>query len=325
MDGVISVIVPVYNVERYLPQCLESILSQSYKQLEVILVDDGSRDSSGAICDDYAKRDDRIVVIHQKNGGAAAAKNTGLRAATGEYLSFVDSDDFLDPDVYAYMVDLLKTAEADVVQCSIRDVYQDMTQDQIVKPGRKIWDTQDYIEQYLYDWTCGLMTDKLYKRSLFEGIFFEEGNRIDDEYFTYQGMMNAVRIVSDDKVIYNYRRRKSSVMISPESQNRIAYDRVDFMAKRRKNVIARFPQLRRKYDRDFTYLLMDLVRRPYNTIDSIRLIQHSLREYLEEKGHTPISVMQWYDIFCLRFSKPEKLLQRCRKPTPEKFPGMLYD
>ena len=325
MDGVISVIVPVYNVERYLPQCLESILSQSYQQLEVILIDDGSRDHSGDICDDYAKRDDRIVVIHQKNGGAAAAKNTGLRAATGEYLSFVDSDDFLDPDVYAYMVDLLRSQNADVVQCAIRDVYQDMTQDQIVKPGRKIWDTQDYIEQYLYDWTCGLMTDKLYRRCLFEGIFFEEGNRIDDEYFTYQGMMNAARIVSDDKVIYNYRRRKSSVMISPESQNRIAYDRVDFMAKRRKNVIARFPQLRRKYDRDFTYLLMDLVRRPYNTIDSIRLIQDSLREYLQEKGHTPISVMQWYDIFCLRFSKPEKLLQQCRKPTPEKFPGILYD
>ena len=325
MNDLISVIMPVYMVETYLSQSIESVLNQDHRNLELILIDDGSPDGSGAICDAYAAKDSRVRVIHQKNGGAAAAKNAGLRIASGTYLSFVDSDDYLDPDVYAYMVDLLRSQNADVDQCAIRDVYQDMTQDQIVKPGRKIWDTQDYIEQYLYDWTCGLMTDKLYRRCLFEGIFFEEGNRIDDEYFTYQGMMNAARIVSDDKVIYNYRRRKSSVMISPESQNRIAYDRVDFMAKRRKNVIARFPQLRRKYDRDFTYLLMDLVRRPYNTIDSIRLIQDSLREYLGEKGHTPISVMQWYDIFCLRFSKPEKLLQQCDKPTPEKYPGMLYD
>ena len=97
MKDVISVIVPVYNVAAYLPECLDSILSQDYDKLEVILIDDGSTDDSGTICDDYARRDSRIRVIHQKNGGAAAAKNAGLRAATGEYLSFADSDDFLEP------------------------------------------------------------------------------------------------------------------------------------------------------------------------------------------------------------------------------------
>ena len=97
MKDVISVIVPVYNVSAYLPECLDSILSQDYEKLEVILIDDGSTDDSGAICDAYAQRDNRIRVIHQKNGGAAAAKNAGLRAATGEYLSFADSDDFLEP------------------------------------------------------------------------------------------------------------------------------------------------------------------------------------------------------------------------------------
>ena len=97
MEGVISVVVPVYNVADYLPACLDSILSQDYDALEVILIDDGSTDASGAICDDYAARDSRVRVIHQKNGGAAAAKNAGLRAAGGEYLSFVDSDDYLEP------------------------------------------------------------------------------------------------------------------------------------------------------------------------------------------------------------------------------------
>lgn len=325
MDGVISVIIPVYNVQTYVAQCIDSILSQNYEKLEIILVDDGSTDHSGEICDGYAERDDRIVVIHQKNGGAAAAKNTGLRAATGEYLSFVDSDDYLEPGAYDHMVKILMEYQADAVQCAIRDVYQDTMQDQIVKPGRKVWSTEEYIEQYLYDWTCGLMTDKLYRRKLFSGIFFEEGNRIDDEYFTYQGMMNAACIVSDDRIIYNYRRRASSVMYSPESQQRIAYDRVDFMAKRRKNVIQRFPQLRKKYDRDFTYLMMDLVRRPYNSIESIRLVQTSVREYLKEKEHTPISVFQWWDIFRLLHTKPEKLLCEIRKPKEENFPGKLFD
>ncbi len=108
MKDVISVIVPVYNVSAYLPECLDSILSQDYEKLEVILIDDGSTDDSGAICDAYAQRDSRIRVIHQKNGGAAAAKNAGLRAAAGEYLSFADSDDFLEPKAYAYMMSLLK-------------------------------------------------------------------------------------------------------------------------------------------------------------------------------------------------------------------------
>ena len=100
MPELISVIVPIYNVERYLEKCIDSILAQTYRNLEVILIDDGSKDDSGTICDAYAAADSRVKVIHQQNGGAAAAKNAGLRAATGEYLSFVDADDWIDPQTY---------------------------------------------------------------------------------------------------------------------------------------------------------------------------------------------------------------------------------
>ena len=100
----ISVIIPVYNVAAYLPECMESILRQDHEDLEIILIDDGSTDESGMICDRYAARDSRIRVIHQKNGGAAAAKNAGLRIATGEYLSFADSDDYLEPGAYSHML-----------------------------------------------------------------------------------------------------------------------------------------------------------------------------------------------------------------------------
>ena len=128
MKDVISVIVPVYNVAAYLPECLDSILSQDYDKLEVILIDDGSTDDSGTICDDYARRDSRIRVIHQKNGGAAAAKNAGLRAATGEYLSFADSDDFLEPGAYAYMLAVLKENDADIVRCAFQNRFRTRTE-----------------------------------------------------------------------------------------------------------------------------------------------------------------------------------------------------
>ena len=323
MEGVISVIVPVYNVELYLEQCLESILSQSYRQLEVILIDDGSRDSSGEICDAYAKRDDRVVVIHQKNGGAAAAKNAGLRAATGEYLSFVDSDDVLEPDAYAHMIAVLQNHSAEVAQFSFQDLYPDGVEPVLLQPG--IMDVQTYMLQFPENYTCALLWNKLYKRSLFNGVFFEEGHKIDDEYFTYQGCMNAQKIVLDSKIIYNYRRRASSVMCSPASRQRIVYDSIDFLTKRRKKVLQRFPQLRKNYDRSFTYAMVDQSRRPGNTVESICLIQNNLKEYLREKGHTPISVFQLYDIFHLLFAKPEKLLQELRDPGSEDITRTLFE
>ena len=129
----ISVIIPVYNVEKYISQCLDSVCNQTNRDLEIILVDDGSTDASGKICDEYACHDKRIHVIHQKNSGAAAAKNAGLRVASGEYLSFVDSDDFLELNAYYYMIQIMQTQNADVVQCSYRDVFKNYVKDHILK------------------------------------------------------------------------------------------------------------------------------------------------------------------------------------------------
>lgn len=323
MDGVISVIIPVYNVELYLAQCIESVLSQDYKKLEVILIDDGSTDRSGTICDEYAVQDDRIVVIHQKNGGAAAAKNAGLRLATGEYLSFVDSDDYLEPNVYGYMLKVLKEQSADVVQFSFQEQYIGHTEPRLLQTC--VMDEKEYLLRFNNDWTCALLWNKLYRRSLFEDIFFEEGHKIDDEFFTYQGILNSCKIFLDDKIIYNYRMRASGVMRSPESQQRIVYDSIDFIAKRRKKVVQQFPQLRKKFDRDFTYAMVDQSRRSCNTVESITLIKRYLKEYLKEVGHTPISIFQLYDIFHLLFTKAEKLLVEIKKEQPDIPLGMLFD
>lgn len=293
MNHFISVIVPVYNVAAYLPECLDSILCQDYRNLEVLLINDGSTDNSGSICDEYAARDNRIRVLHQKNGGAAAAKNAGLRVATGEFLSFVDSDDFLEPGAYSHMVSLLSDHKADVVQCSYRDIFRDQTVDRIHKPGRSVLSTTEYLSLFTQDWTCGLLWDKLFRRSLFDGILFEEGHKIDDEYFTYQGIMNAKTVVCDDRIIYNYRKRRSSVMFSPESGKQIVLDRVDYLGKRRRNVICRFPELRKIFDRHFLEMMVILSRDPMGSEESIHMIRKQLRAYFRECGHTSADIRLW--------------------------------
>lgn len=305
----ISVIVPVYNVAAYLPQCLDSILGQDYRDLEVLLIDDGSRDLSGEICDRYAAGDPRVRVIHQKNGGAAAAKNAGLRAATGTYLSFVDSDDYLEPEVYGYMVRTLREEGADAAQFAFRDVYRTHSEDQITRPGRSSVTGREYLVRYTLDYTCALLWDKLYKRELFQGIFFEEGHKIDDEYFTYQGFLNAHRVVLDDRIIYNYRRRASSVMCSPEASAQRILDRIDAISKRREKVVHACPELRRVFDTDYINALIYMSEYPSNTPQSIALVKKKLRRYLLERGNTFPPKRYWPGMAKLLLLGTKTLLQ----------------
>lgn len=114
----VSVIVPVYNVENYIRKCLDSIISQTLKDIEIILVDDGSEDNSGKICDEYAEKDSRIIVIHQKNNGLSNARNTGLNIASGEYIGFVDSDDYIKSEMYSEMYQTAEKTDADMVLCN---------------------------------------------------------------------------------------------------------------------------------------------------------------------------------------------------------------
>ena len=306
MNQTISVIIPVYNVAPYLPRCLDSVVSQSYGALEILLIDDGSTDGSGRICDEYAVRDPRIRVIHQPNGGAGAAKNTGLRSASGVYL---------EPGAYAHMAGLLAQTGADLVQCAYRDVYRGHTVDRIKKPGQRIWSGEAYLALYTRDWTCGLMTDKLYRRNLFEGIFFEEGRRIDDEYFTYQGVMNAATVVCDDRVVYNYRKRGSSVMLSPESAKQILLDRIDCLSKRRIRVAARFPALRRVFDDHFLNMMIILARDPHGSVESITRIKEELRDYFREKGRTVPNIRLWPALARLCLAGPKALLALRGEPV----------
>ena len=123
-EDLISVIVPVYNVENYLRECLDSIVAQTYRNIEVILVDDGSKDSSGKICDEYADKDNRIKVIHKENGGVSAARNTGLDIAKGEWISYVDSDDYIESTMIETLICLAKKNDVELAMCSFKDISE---------------------------------------------------------------------------------------------------------------------------------------------------------------------------------------------------------
>lgn len=317
MKGVISVIIPVYNVAAYLPKCLDSVLSQDYEALEVILIDDGSRDESGTICDAYAAKDARVKVIHQKNAGAAAAKNAGLRIATGEYLTFVDSDDWLEPNVYGYMVEVLRAEQADAVQFAFRDVWRSRREDRIPCPGRTVVDSDEYLRRFTVDYSCALLWNKLYRREIYDGIFFEEGHRIDDEYFTYQGFLSDRKIVFDDRVIYNYRKRASGAMHSPEAARQRLEDKLDCMEKRWKAVRRCRPQLKKVYDNSYLDSLWCLSGLEGNTEETILKFRSCLVRYVLTPGNSLPPRYLWRLLWRLYRWDPERLLERCQKAQEE--------
>lgn len=221
MEKMLSVIVPVYNVEQYLPKCLDSILGQEYAPMEVLLVDDGSKDSSGRICDQYAQRDDRIRVIHKENGGLSSARNAGLDQARGEYLSFVDSDDFLEPDAYRTMIDLMERSEADLV-CGGRYDVDVQTGEKRVGlcpekqesiPG---WEFAGRIFQW--EGCDSAAWDKLYRRKLFNSLRYPVGKISEDMPVTYRAALASEKVAMLNKPIYNYIHRPGSITQSAISE-----------------------------------------------------------------------------------------------------------
>lgn len=245
----ISVVIPVYNVEKYLSECLDSVINQTYKDLQIILVDDGSTDFSGKICDVYAEKDNRITVVHQKNAGAGAAKNTGLELIDGDYFSIIDSDDYIELDMYEKMVNSLEKYNADIVQCLFRNVYVNDSFDRKYKIKSnypKVLTSKRFLKEYLYDWKYAIFWNKLFKSSLLKEIRFPVGRKIDDEFFTYKLVCNAKKVVNIDNMLYNYRMRKTSVM-NENNSDRLIYDRIDCFIERYNYVSDIYPSLKKKY------------------------------------------------------------------------------
>ena len=218
----ISVIVPVYRVEKYLDRCLRSITEQTYRNLEIILVDDGSPDNSGIICDAWAEKDSRIRVIHKNNAGAGAARNTGLDVATGDLVSMIDSDDYLEIHMYEHLLSLM-TEDVDISECDICwTELDDLAMDDGTNAETIVCDVMDAMRLHIRDEIfCQTPPNKLYRREIIGDIRFPEGNLIDDEYFTYKVIGNARKLARSSACMYAYRQQPGSAMHKTFSLRRL--------------------------------------------------------------------------------------------------------
>lgn len=239
----ISVIVPVYKVEAYLDKCVSSIVNQTYKNLEIILVDDGSPDNCGVMCDAWAKRDSRIRVIHKENGGLSDARNAGMAAATGALMGFVDSDDSLHPEMYRRLYDNMQENGSDIAACGVEMVWEDETPSRpLTCCGCCVMATEEAMRASIEEsWLKQPVWYKLYKTELIRDIPFAVGKCHEDVFWTYQAVARAKRVSVFDTVGYYYLQRGGSIMGEGYSLKRL--DAVEAKVQRHAYVEQRFPDL----------------------------------------------------------------------------------
>jgi glycosyltransferase involved in cell wall biosynthesis len=239
-NQIVSIIVPIYNSEKYLSKCIDSILHQNYKELQVILVDDGSTDKSGGICDNYRNMDPRVLVIHKANGGMSDARNEGLRHVIGYYTTFVDSDDYISPNMISSLLDTMNKHHADISICAIKKVYNyncapddSCTQEIVQFSGEQAVENLDY-----HRVISASLPGKLFRSELFVGLTFAIGKRYEDLGVIYILLLNAKIVCYSPRIMYYYYQRHSSVMHQKfdahsmdrieMSQNQILYIKEDY-------------------------------------------------------------------------------------------------
>lgn len=215
----ISVIIPVYNVEQYLRRCIISVLNQKFRNIEVILVNDGSTDQSGSICDEFARLDSRIVVIHQENLGPGNARNVGTSHATGDYIAYIDGDDYADLDMLQIMYDLLVHYEADVAICGVRHIYENGNIIQSIENNKFICTGLEALKEALIGKRIIMSScNKLIKRDFISTLSFAENSNYEDALFTVQLFLSVQKVVATEQSFYNYCHREGSLTSSSYSQ-----------------------------------------------------------------------------------------------------------
>ncbi|MDR1057650.1 MAG: glycosyltransferase [Coxiellaceae bacterium] len=213
MYELISVIIPIYNADKYLIQCLDSVLNQTYSNIEVIVVNDGSTDKTGDICSKYEKKDSRISVIHKQKGGAAAARNAGLDIARGTFIGFVDSDDYIEPNFYQTLYEMIKLSNSDVSMVSYNQIKNKLSIPWANSNEIYLLEREEAIIQLLLDKKIqNYVWNKLYKREIFIGIRFPQSVIYDDINIMYRIMNKINYICCKDIPLYNYVYRDDSVI-----------------------------------------------------------------------------------------------------------------
>ncbi len=222
-EALVSIIVPVYNVEKYIKTCLDSIINQTYKNIEILLIDDGSTDNSGKICDEYSKKDKRIKVFHKENGGLSSARNYGIDRAKGDYLTFIDSDDTLELDYIEYLYNLIKKYNTDLSICPyIVIINETKKYDFGKKYSEETLSTEEALKRMLCEegFTVSACA-KLYKKELFDDIRYPLNKLCEDNGTTYKIIMKCNKIAYGNESKYNYFKRPNSIMTSKFNMKRL--------------------------------------------------------------------------------------------------------
>lgn len=251
MQPLISVIVPIYKVEKYIRKCIDSIINQTYKNLEIILVDDGSPDDCPEICDEYAEKDSRVKVIHKENGGLSDARNAGMSVATGNYVSFIDSDDYISEDFIENLLSIIIREKSDIVECKVLKVYN--YQDEYIcednlqintyttEQGLSLLMSEQEFHQHVWN--------KLYKSDIALKIPFEKGKLNEDEYWSYQVFGQAQKVTKINKTMYYYLQRSDSIMGNGYSLRHL--DALEAKTQRQIYIDKNFPNLSEQAKFDF--------------------------------------------------------------------------
>lgn len=283
----ISIVVPVYKVEPYLDKCVSSIVNQTYKNLEIILVDDGSPDNCPVMCDAWAEKDNRIRVIHKPNGGLSDARNAGMSAATGELIAFVDSDDWIAPDMYEKLYHRLTEDGSDIAACGVQMVWEDNTPPRMLtRPGSRTLN-RDEAMQAIIEESClkQPVWYKLYKSKLVRDIRFPVGKYHEDVFWSYQAVGKANRVSGSDNVGYYYLQRGGSIMGEGYSTKRL--DAIEAKVQRCDYMREHFPQLAALSLKDLWFTCIyqgQCAMRGLNTDDAVKVLSF-LKNVLRENPY----------------------------------------
>ena len=320
MTDLISIIVPIYNVKRYLRRCIDSITNQKYKNIEIILVDDGSVDGCGEICDSYKKNDNRIFVIHKKNGGLSDARNIGLQKARGKYIAFVDSDDYISPFYIDLLYNNLISTNSDIACCD----FYNFTEAEDVKYyeeneyTKKMFEKNIYVankidalEKMMYrDRFRNSACAKLFKRELFDHISFPTGKLCEDLGIMYKLFDLSSRICISNYKFYYYMQRDKSIIHSSFNIRRM--DGLDFAIEQTNFIIKRYSKIKKAaYNREFMESIYILIKIPLlkKYRSQIKRIKESIKKtrktiILDNKSPIKIkilSVISYFGIVILKF------------------------
>lgn len=287
VEQLVSVIVPVYNVEEYLDECVESIVLQTYKTLEIILVDDGSTDRSGKKCDEWREKDERITVIHQKNMGLSAARNSGIDKCLGEWITFIDSDDAVSLDYVAYLYGLVQKYEVIVAQCDRGDLQENKERNDIFE--KKINSCEFLLSSYYQTTAWG----KIYKKELFEKERYPVGMVHEDMAVTYKLVYCARNVGVTNKILYYVRQRTGSITRKEKFYKerlvvlQFLREQIEFFEEKKEN------ELVKKGYRNYAYALLE----NYN----------KTKKAIKDK-ETELKIKKEYQRICYRVIKEDDII-----------------